>query len=309
MTASRWFDDLPVLAQLPATQAAAKLREIGDEKTAESIEATEQTTVGDKHSFGLRNSFNRADKFYLHTAHAFGFIPANSNTTGPIPIHHAGNLVPDSALTGARIQIALDRLRVAEYPGTGTHRILLDFYAQNQIGKDTEHLHFNATFRAQQGEEAAVLGYPLFVGLNVGTAGVAFKCFTVNVKNDEDEAALSFLESDVFRKGLALTKTLQPALGPLAEMAYHLTKRIASRHRNIPVQDFYLGLDFGPGPSGARLAEGSYLAVQVPMNQLIVWDWAHWQYNPTSGQVVSTATPTLILPYNYIMFRITRLRE
>lgn len=91
------------------------------------------------------------------------------------------------------------------YPGKGVHHVLFDFYAQNQLSdKNVEHLHFNATYRAREGERAAILGFPIFIGLNVGSEGVAFKCFTVNVKNEQDEALLDFLNSDVFKAGLKL---------------------------------------------------------------------------------------------------------
>jgi hypothetical protein len=56
-------------------------------------------------------------------------------------------------------------------------------------------------------------------------------------------------------------------------LALLVTKAIARRHRNVPVQEFYLGLDFGSTATGARLAEGSYLAVQVPEAVQTVWDW------------------------------------
>ena len=42
-------------------------------------------------------------------------------------------------------------------------------------------------------------------GLTVGPEGLAFRCYTVNVKNDQDEALLGFLESDTFRAGLRLS--------------------------------------------------------------------------------------------------------
>jgi hypothetical protein len=142
--------------------------------------------------------------------------------------------------------------------------VLFDFYAQNQVANDTEHLHFNTTFRARGGQQAAVVGYPIFVGLNVGSDGLAFKCLTVNVKNDEDEAFLKFLESDVFQAGLKLASTAQPAIAPLSGMALALTKSVAARNRNVPVQEFHLGLDFSSTPMGARLAKGAYLVVQVP---------------------------------------------
>lgn len=195
---------------------------------------------------------------------------------------------------------------MAAYPGSGTHRVLFDFYAQNQVPGDVEHLHFNATHRVREGEQAAILGYPIFVGLNVGIEGVAFKCFTVNVQNDEDEAFLGFLESDVFKAGLKLASTVQPAIAPFSQMALSLTKSIATRNRNVPVQDFYMGLDFSTIATRARLAEGSYLAVQIPESLQTVWDWSEWVYNPSNGQIVNKAEPTRLIPYNYLVYSVSR---
>jgi hypothetical protein len=223
-----------------------------------------------------------------------------------MPIHHAGSIKADLSLRNSRIKITLDRLRVAAYPGTGTHRVLFDFYAQNQVPGDLEHLHFNATYRVREGEQAAILGFPIFVGLNVGTEGVAFKCFTVNVKNDEDEAFLGFLESDVFKAGLKLTSTVQPAIAPFSQMALGLTKSIAKRNRNVPVQDFYMGLDFSSIATRARLAEGSYLAVQIPETLQTAWDWAEWVYDPRNGQIVKKTQPSKLIPYNYLVYSVSR---
>jgi hypothetical protein len=41
-----------------------------------------------------------------------------------------------------------------------------------------EHLLCNATFRGRQGEYAGLVGYPLFMGLQMGPQGVAFECST-----------------------------------------------------------------------------------------------------------------------------------
>jgi hypothetical protein len=144
------------------------------------------------------------------------------------------------------------------------------------------------------------------VGLNVGTEGMVFKCFTVNVKNDADEAFLGFLESDAFKAGLQLASTAQPAIGLFSETALGLTKAIAARNKNVPVQDFYMGLDFSTIAAGARLAEGSYLAVQIPESLQTVWDWSEWVYNPNNGQVVNKESPTQLIPYNYLVFGISR---
>ena len=200
----------------------------------------------------------------------------------------------------------LNTLRVAHYPGGGAHRILFGFYARNQVEGKAEDLHFNATYRVREGQRAGIAGYPIFVGLNAGTEGVAFRCYTVNVKNDDDEKLLAMMDSDVFKAGLKLANTLQPAIAPLSGMAYALTRSLAQRNRNVPVQDFYLGLDFTSDPAGARLAAGSYLAVQIPDSVKTVWDWDEWVFHPQRGQVVSKADPTQSIPYNYVVFGVSR---
>jgi len=139
-----------------------------------------------------------------------------------------------------------------------------------EVGEDeaAEHLHFNATHRIREGERATILG---------------------------------FLESDVFRGGLKLATTVQPAIG--------LTRAIASRNRNVPVQDFFMGLDFSTIATRARLAEGSYIAVQIPEKLQTVWDWSEWAYNPNNGQIVNKADATQLIPYNYIVFGVSRYEE
>ena len=170
----------------------------------------------------------------------------------------------------------------------------------------TEHVHFNATYRVQEGEHAPIRGYPIFVGLNVGRVGITFRCRTILVKNERDEAFLAFFKSDVFKTGLKLATTVQPALAPLSAMAYGLAEAMASYHRNVSVQDFTLGFDFGTSPGGVRLAEGAYLAVQIPD---VVWNWNEWVYHSASGQVVKRAAPEQPLPYNYLLFNVSRYEE
>jgi hypothetical protein len=309
MTASQWFEDLPVLGAMPPEEAAIKLRQLGEDEAAEELEAAqlgEATTRGEAYGPKGRSLWPFHERAWQHTAHAFGYLAPAPPGSAALPIQHAGNIAADAALKNGRVKITLDRLRVAEYPGGGTHRVLFDFYAQNQVPQNVEHLHFNATYRARQGEQAALLGYPIFVGLNVGSEGVAFKCYTVNVSNDDDEKFLGFLESDVFKAGLHLATTLQPAIGLFSETALGLTRAIAGRNRNVPVQDFYMGLDFSTVATRARLAVGSYLAVQVPERLTTVWDWKDWVYDPQNGQVVNRDDPTRLIPFNYVVVGVSR---
>ncbi len=304
MNEERWFDDLPVLGALPPEEAAARLREVGEEEAATALEEAAEAAGEVSFDRGFRWPFR--DRPWQHTAHAFGYLAPAPPGAGMLDIESAGAIGPDITLRDARLRITLDHLRVADYPGRGEHRILFDFYAQNQVPGTVEHLHFNATFRARAGESVASVGHPLFVGLNVGGAGVAFRGYTVNVQNSDDEAFLGFLESDTFRQGLRLATTIQPAIGLFSETALSLTRSIATRNRNVPVQDFYLGLDFSSIASRARLAEGSYLAVQIPETLQTVWRWDEWVYDRAVGRVVNKEDPTRLVPYNYIVLGVSR---
>jgi hypothetical protein len=75
------------------------------------------------------------------------------------------------------------------------------------------------------------------------------------------------------------------------------------------VQDFYLGLDFSNITTRARLAEGSYIAVQISESMKLAWDWDEWVYDPSSGQVVNDYDRTELIPYNYIIFSVSRYEE
>jgi len=297
-----WFQDTPVIGLFPKEKAVLKLRELGETELAEAVERPAPGKT-----FGPSDWWSGPPKPWQHTAHSFGHVGAvTPGAEEPMPVHQAGAIAPDKDLMNARVRITLQALRVAAYPGKGIHRVLFDFYARNQVASGVEDLHFNSTFRVQEGESAAVVGYPIFVGLNVGADGVAFKCFTVNVQNDDDEAFLGLLESDVFRSGLKLVSTLQPAIAPLSEMALGFTKAIAKRNRNVPVQDFYLGLDFTAGAFGARLAQGSYVAVQIPESFRAIWDWKDWVYIPTGARLVHREDHDRLIPYNYVVFGVSR---
>jgi hypothetical protein len=300
------FADLPVLGALPPDEAVAKLREVGEDMAAARIEERTRDRPPESFRGGLADWWPFRDRAWQHTAHAFGFLATGGVVDGLLPIQSIGTMQADPALRGGRVKIALNQLRVADYPGGGAHRVLFDFYARNQVRGGAEDVHFNATYRVREGERAAIAGYPIFIGLHVGSEGVAFHCHTVNVKNDADEAFLDMLERDVFKAGLKLVNTAQPAIAPLTNMALGLTKAVAQRNRNVSVQDFYLGLDFFGTRMGARLAQGDYIAVQLPESLRRVWRWDDWGFDPSSGLIVDRADDGKLIPYNYIVFGVSR---
>jgi len=308
MTDVNWLDRLPVIGNLPPADAAAKLREIGEDEIADAMMTS---SPGAPPTYGLLPRLGIGhERAWLHTAHAIGYLaPVDGPRSGLLPIRHAANITPDVTLKGAQIKLTLDGLRVADYPGRGVHHILFDFAARNQTDQGAEQLHFNTVCRAAEGEEAAVLGRPIFTGLQVGSEGIFLQFATVNVLNEDDEKLLHFLEGDAFQGGLQLLTTAQPALAPFSALALGLTETIAKRARNVTVQEVNLGLDFSKIAPRPRLAEGSYIAVQIPETKRAAWQWDEWGYDPVSGRVVSVQEPGRLTPYNYVILGVSRCEE
>jgi hypothetical protein len=300
-----WFEKYPVIGKMTHEEALARLGAVGVVEVASPDSAGAEAAAL---SSPFRWIFGTAP--WEYTEHLFGFLaPAADGAAASLPIRSATLMAADRNLIGARVKITLQRLRVARYPGRGVHHVLFDFYAQNQSADAVEHLHFNVTHKAADSQSAAVLNCPIFVGLRVGPEGAMFRCYTVNVKSSGDQKLLGFLESDVFKRGLQILDTVQPALAPLSAMAYGLTRNLVdTRSSNIPVQEFHLGLDFSNDPAGARLAEGDYVVIQAPEDMVKAWKWDDWRYNRENGRIVSSQTGDL-LPLNYVIFGVSRMQQ
>ncbi len=224
----------------------------------------------------------------------------------------------DETLKNQRINIRLEYLRIDEYPqpflglGSNVHTILFVFEARNQVAEGSEAVAFHQTYQARSGQDAAVTGYPIFNGLNVGANGVLFSCKTVNVGNSSDEVLVQAINSEEATLGLSLLTTAQPALKPFVDATRGLCLSLAERHRNVAVQKFDLGLDFETGATGARLAIGSYVVAQVSRANEI--NWSDWGFDAETGTIVRQANlapgeEPYILPYNAVVFRVSQYIE
>jgi hypothetical protein len=302
-----WLSRLPVAGRLSPSEIAAKLREIGEDEDEDEDSLAPAAAPGSAAYGSLPRFGTGRDRAWLHTAHTIGYLPPVSNPGSRVlPIRHAANIAADQTLKGASVKLTLDGLRAADYPGRGTHHILFDFAARNQTDQGPEQLHFNMARRVVDGEQAGVLGRPIFTGVHVGAEGLFLQFVTVNVLNEGDEVLLQFLGSDAFQGGLKLLGTIQPALIPFSAMACGITEMIAKRHRNLVVQAVDLGLDFSRIAPRPRLAEGSYVAVQIPETQRAVWQWQEWGFDPLNGRIVNVNDRSLLIPYNYVTISVSR---
>ena len=68
------------------------------------------------------------------------------------------------------------------------------------------------------------------------------------------------------------------------------------------------------GPPGedrihrVHLAEGSYIAVQIPESMEVVWNWDEWIYDRRTDRIVSSHDRNELVPFNYIILGVSRYR-
>lgn len=89
MTAASWLGRLPVISSLSPADAAAKLREIGEDDFADALVAD---CGGDLATYQMRHLrfWIGRDRAWLHTAHAVGYLaPVSAQAAGLLPIRHA----------------------------------------------------------------------------------------------------------------------------------------------------------------------------------------------------------------------------
>jgi hypothetical protein len=304
LDARSWLEDIRTISELSQTELAAKLIELGDVQPGRQ----------DRDVRGAPDSYSAPwwpsrDRAWRHTAHTVGFIPATRNRTARLRLISASAVSAETALKGARLKITLDRLQAADYPGGGTHTVLVDMAANTQSANRADDLHFAMTYPVRERQLAGLSNYPVFIGLPVGSEGLSLGLVTVNVCNEDDENFLKILNSGTLQAGLTLLHTWQPALAPLSELARGITIAISQRTRNVAVQKFMMGLDFSANPTGFRLAEGSYVAVQVPDALSVAWDWNQWVYDPGTGHIVSVSNPAQLIPFNYIAIGVSRYTD
>ncbi len=301
-------EDFVPLGELPLEAQVQKLYELGEEAEAEAVANQLDSRKG-----GLE-SFWRPPAPYRHTQHQVGFIPPfDPGTEEKHKIISASHAPVAAELKNQRINVRLEFLRVYQYPrpflnlGDNKHTILFTFEAQNQIPGGSEAVAFNQAYEAASGQDASVMGYPIFIGLGVGANGLVFSCKTVNIGNSNDEQLVAAINSDAAKTGLSLLTTAQPALAPFVGVATGLCTSLANRSKNAAVQKIDLGLDFETGAPGLRLGVGSYIVAQVPKANEITW--SDWGFESASGTIVRTnlaeGEDAYTFPYNAIVFRIS----
>lgn len=292
----KWFNEIKTLGNY-SVKEALEYSKANDKELFNTIKLESPNTI--------LKDLNKLKDIWKFTGHVVGYIPPTKPGILKSNIKDADLITPEVNLKGNSVKITLDRVITRDYPGSGEHTILIDFYAENQLKDQTESVHFNQLFRSREGEQAGISGYPIFIGLNVGAQGLNFRCFTVNIENKDDKNLVSFLNDDLFKSGLKLLNVVNPITPALSSMVQGFTEKLSKRNSNVPVQDMFLGLDFSDISSRAKLAQGSYVVIQVPKNE--TWNWDKWEFNKAKNGQVINKVDSSELPLNYFIFSISKM--
>lgn len=224
---------------------------------------------------------------WKHTGMVIGFIEPGV-VTGNVKVLPAATQAADHELVNTRIKVTLDRFYIESYPGGGTHTVVCEFNGKNQVTPEAEALKFATKFQVNDRSAAAAINVPVFLGLTVSPDGLAFEGRTINVKSGGSEAFLDVLESQVFRSGLSLIQTAQPALKPFVSLATATIKTIVSGSKNKQVHQFNLGLDFSNRPTSTCLKLGTYIVAQASADS---WDWSAFEWDVNAMTLRDTRKP------------------
>lgn len=301
-----------VLGAMDKKDQETKLKQLAPAKPASTGKG-----AGPK-EFGIRDTVTdwvrenlTSDAAWKHTDNLYGFIPTNEAPDGPIEIKPMQKAPKTPKLKNAGLRVTLDRLYVADYPGSGVHHVLFNFSTVHLVeeGKQKEQVHFDATYLTRQGEHAQVQGSTIFLNLNVGEDGLNMKVRTVNVKNEDDTKLIAFLQTETFKQGLQLARSFNPVVAQVSDTAVSIFKFLSdpSREKNYPVQQFELGLDFGDIVTHGRLAEGSYVVIQYPGSKVPDWSWDSVAYDIESSRIYLKADKKKPFPFNYVILSISAM--
>ncbi len=225
---------------------------------------------------------------WKHTGMVIGFIEPGV-PKGNAKVLPASSQEADHELVNTRIKVTLDRFYVESYPGGGIHTVVCEFNGKNQMTPEPEALKFATKFEVTDRSAAAAINVPVFLGLTVAPDGLAFEGRTINVKSGGSEALLEVLESQVFRSGLSLIQTAQPALKPFVSLATATIKTIVGGSKNKQVHHFNLGLDFSNRPTSTCLKLGTYIVAQASADS---WDWSAFEWDTSAMVLRDTRKPS-----------------
>ncbi len=295
------------ISDLTLKELKKYLSKIGDKEGAKEIKKIikkDPEMANLKVSETTDSQFNRVWKI---KEHGYGFLDAENEKDGKIPLVNALTMDADLSLKGERINIRIGNIYVQRYPGVfgGDHGILFEFKAKHSPkgSSEDESIQYTQKYTLQNKGGAGKSGLSVMKGLRVPNNGIDFYLNTIYLSNKNEEKLLKFLDSGVFTSGLELISVVNPILKQVSGYATGITQFLRDEKKNKVIQEIGLGFDFAGNSEVASLKNGTYVAIQAPRHVL---NWSDWYYDKDSSLLKPYDDSLDRLPYNHITFVISK---
>lgn len=295
------------ISDLSLKEMKKYLSKIGDKEGAKEIKEIIKKNpemAEMKVSETMDNQFNQVWKIKEHT---YGFLDAENEKDGKIPLMNALTMEADQSLKGERINIRIGNIYVERYPGIlgGDHEILFDFKAKHspEGSSEAESIQYTQKYTLRNKGGAGKSGLSVMEGLRVPNNGIDFYLNTIYLNNKNEEKLLKFLDGGIFNSGLELISSVNPVLKQMSGYATGITQYLTDEKKNKVIQEIGLGFDFAGNSEVASLKSGTYVAIQAPRH---VFNWSEWYYDKDSSLLKPFDDSLERLPYNHITFVVSK---
>lgn len=239
---------------------------------------------------------------WRHTNYQIGLAPQESSETC-MPILGLYEVEPvddDGRLTA----IHLDRFHVAEYPGSGTHRVVCVFDLELTFPREQKAFTFSQSIgcSARDGEFAALVNVPLFTGIPSNARSALLRCRTYNVRNESDTPVFACLANNAFEMVVQFAGPAYPVLSAFSTLISSTAESLQQRRRNVCVQEFEFGLTT---QMGSQLVCGQLVAAQLSRRQCDSWCWADYRYDRSRRLLVGPGG-RVANEFNYVLLGLYR---
>ena len=295
------------ISDLTLKEMKKYLSKIGDKEGAKEIKRIIREEPGKadlKVSETIDAQFNQVWKIKEHT---YGFLDAENEKDGKIPLVNALTMAADLSLKGERINIRIGNIYVERYPGIlgGDHEILFEFKAKHspEGSSKEEAIRYTQKYTLRNKGGAGKSGLSVIEGLRVPTNGIDFYLNTIYLNNKNEEKILKFLDSGIFNSGLELIAAVNPVVKQVSGYASGIINYLTDEKKSKVVQEIGLGFDFAGNSEVASLKKGTYVAIQAHRHKL---NWSDWYYDKDSSSIKPFDDSLERLPHNHITFVVSK---
>jgi hypothetical protein len=268
----------------------ATLGELTDAERAEFYDALADDLPG-QNLFGLGSDA----KVYENPTLRPAFLLADGRL---VPVAEA----PGTTLADTKIDVVVERYFVRDMPGNN-FELQLVVSARHLFSnrKEAEEVAHTLAVKGVRNDWVNYLAEPVFQGLVIKDS-LSLNVMVNFVGDKMTDALLTFMDSEVAKKGIQLAGSYNPIFGTAASYCRSIVAGVLKAHKNQAITNMNLTLSGARGPMALPLVEGTYLLVQ-PLRGEVELTFTGMHFDAPTGRFLASDKP---LERNHLVLRIAK---